>query len=163
MLFFEIQGDPTSKLRPRTSIMRSKKTKKLFTHFRNSTKTIKAQGVLEAGMKDQLPLNHEKIDYAVSLDIICFMPKPKSLTKKLFDFGWMCKKPDYDNLSKLVADAATKAGVWKDDNIVSRESIIKVYDDEPRTQIYITRLKPLRRMQGCDMEERVLSNLQSWI
>lgn len=36
-------------------------------------------------------------------------------------------RPDGDNLLKIIKDAATKAGWWKDDNLVYDEHIIRHY------------------------------------
>ena len=40
-------------------------------------------------------------------------------------------KPDTDNLQKALKDCMTKVGFWKDDALVAREEVIKLYADIP--------------------------------
>lgn len=46
------------------------------------------------------------------------------------------KKPDIDNLVKLVMDVLTGV-VWDDDNCVQLGSAVKVYASSPRTEVII--------------------------
>ena len=48
------------------------------------------------------------------------------------------KKPDLDNISKIVCDGITKYGkVWHDDCQVVSETMTKYYADEPRVEVEI--------------------------
>lgn len=50
------------------------------------------------------------------------------------------KKPDIDNLRKLIMDALTGV-LWKDDCIICQGEPIKRYSERPRTEIFIKILK----------------------
>jgi len=48
------------------------------------------------------------------------------------------KKPDLDNISKVVCDAITKqGGVWYDDSQITCELLMKYYDLVPRVEVTI--------------------------
>lgn len=74
------------------------------------------------------------------------MPVPKSIRKKdaeLYNSGFLKhdKKPDIDNLVKLYLDCLD--GIVIDgDQRVSLGPCIKIYDKEPRTEIWINETKP---------------------
>ena len=47
------------------------------------------------------------------------------LTKSHTEGSYRMTRPDTDNLQKLLKDAMTKAGFWKDDSQVCRETVTK--------------------------------------
>ena len=54
------------------------------------------------------------------------------------------KKPDCDNISKIVCDAITTSGmVWHDDSQIVHEIIEKVYDEIPRVEITVVSMPDL--------------------
>lgn len=73
----------------------------------------------------------------VEVEIIFFMPipesKPKWWKKHLAEIKHI-KKPDIDNLAKLVLDALNGFW-WQDDTQVFRLILEKRYDEKPRTEI----------------------------
>lgn len=51
------------------------------------------------------------------------------------------KKPDCDNISKVICDAISHQGrVWYDDNQVVSDLIMKYYDTNPRVEVVIEEL-----------------------
>ena len=44
---------------------------------------------------------------------------------------WRITKPDTDNLQKMLKDVMTDLGFWKDDALVVKEVVEKVWSDEP--------------------------------
>lgn len=49
-----------------------------------------------------------------------------------------CKKPDLDNVSKVICDGISHQGrIWYDDSQVVTEHISKVYDTVPRVEVII--------------------------
>ena len=76
------------------------------------------------------------ITEAISLDLIFYLPRPKSLPKKVMKH---IKRPDLDNLIKLVKDALT--GIfWKDDSQIIMIIAEKKYcpvNETPRTRVEI--------------------------
>lgn len=58
------------------------------------------------------------------------------------------KKPDTDNISKIVCDGITHFGkVWYDDCQVVAEEITKFYSDKPRVEVII------EKIEGVDLDE----------
>ena len=83
----------------------------------------------------------EKLLCPIELDIIFYMPIPKSTSKKkkaLMLSGEIkhVKRADIDNLYKLVTDTMTGI-IYHDDSQIYKAYIEKVYSDKPRTQITI--------------------------
>ena len=74
--------------------------------------------------KPELPLSG-----AVRVDLTFYMPRPLYLMKKSAPLDPIPhdKKPDKDNLEKLVLDVMTKAGWWGDDCQVFAGLTIKQY------------------------------------
>ena len=71
-----------------------------------------------------------KVEGPVEVQIHCWFYRPKALLRKM-DRGTGTKpytgKPDADNVAKLVMDALTKAGVWRDDTQVSDLVVRRAY------------------------------------
>lgn len=92
------------------------------------------------------PLKH---DGYIEVHIDFCMPIPKSTSKKqrneMMDFvTYHTKRPDIDNLAKFVLDALG-GFFWKDDSMVSRLSLHKVYDLDPKTELTIHYLHGLQK------------------
>jgi len=76
----------------------------------------------------------QPIQTGVKLKVICYMPIPKSTSKKnraLMELGLIAhtKLPDTDNLLKNLLDCMTKMQFWKDDRQVYDIHIVKRYED----------------------------------
>lgn len=85
------------------------------------------------------------LDCALKVDVVFHMPRPKShygtgrnasVLKPAAPTICHTKKPDIDNLRKLLMDALTGI-LWKDDCIICQGEPIKRYSANPRTEIYI--------------------------
>ena len=72
---------------------------------------------------------------ALDLDCCFYMPIPKSRPPASV---LHTKKPDLDNLVKMILDCITLAGLWHDDSQVVRLSAMKVYSPEPRTSVTVS-------------------------
>ena len=82
-------------------------------------------------LKEHVPAS--PIDCGVKLKVICYMPIPKSTSKKkraLMELGLIAhtKLPDTDNLLKNLLDCMTKMQFWKDDRQVYDIHIVKRYE-----------------------------------
>ena len=76
----------------------------------------------------------------VSINVTYFMPIPKSTPKKeLPELFWHIKRPDTDNLTKMIKDCMSGI-VYKDDSQVCDSHYKKIYSDNPRTVINIEEL-----------------------
>jgi len=135
-----IVGPPKSMLRAQP--VNAGKHARMHDHPKNK----KAKAALYQQVRDKAP--DVVPTCAVSLGMRFYMPRPQNHyctgrnAPQLKDWAVNLrhkKKPDLDNLIKLVKDALT--GVfWHDDSQVDEYSPIprKAYSDKPRTEIVIT-------------------------
>lgn len=133
--FYVVYGDPIALARARQGRGR----------FYDAQKHLKL--VWGLNIKEQ----HAKsvhFEGPVFMDVIFYMPIPKTASEKkrqqLRD-QWHYIKPDNSNLLKFVEDVATTI-CYKDDCILAKHSIEKVYDDGkgPRTEFIFSELKGRR-------------------
>ena len=109
---------------------------KYIQHYKK--KNVKAaEAILRDALLPYIPA--EPIENrAVFLDVEWLFPYPKSAKKH--KPGWTrfkITRPDGDNLNKMLKDIMTDMGFWKDDALISRESVRKRYSDEPGIIIMI--------------------------
>lgn len=76
---------------------------------------------------------------AISLSVTAFFPIPKYFTKAIRGKAlsgelWHQKKPDWDNVGKIVSDALNGV-VYADDAVVSHAVVSKRYSDFPRIEV----------------------------
>lgn len=126
---FSVPGEPRGWARARTSGAR------FFTDTKTrSEKQAVASWAIDAGA--------QIIDGPVLLTIRAYVGIPRSASKKrqaamLAGREIPCKKPDFDNIQKLIGDALT--GVcWRDDVQVSDAIFSKRWSDRPRLEIEIS-------------------------
>jgi len=117
-------------------------SKKAFATIYDDPKSAKAKLEFAVAARQFAP--EKLIDQAIRVDTTFYMPRPKNHygtgrnSDKLKDSApqFHIKKPDIDNLSKLVMDALTGV-IWTDDSIVCEGFIEKVYDRKPGVEIKI--------------------------
>jgi len=134
MIKFTVLGVPTAKGRARSFNGRHltpAKTKHTENDFR-------AQAILQH--RPEKP--HE---VPVRLDVEFYMPIPASYTKKrkkaiAEGLELPAKKPDLDNLVKLVKDALNEV-YWNDDCQVVEVHAKKLYGEQPRTEVKISEVR----------------------
>jgi Holliday junction resolvase RusA-like endonuclease len=120
-----IPGTPTTKLRPR------------FARCGNGVKTYDPQSEdkettrwqIKARMKGAQP-----IEGPFALTLLCVFKKPKS-KRDVFHIT----KPDLDNLVKWIGDVGNGV-LWVDDKQIVNISASKIYGDEPRTVVTVSRV-----------------------
>lgn len=136
---FTVWGDPKSKARARHRVGKSKGGK-VFSMTYKDAKTRDAEDSFIGQCVQHKP--EEPVADPVGLDVEFHMPIPKSTSKKKADAMrngklYHMKKPDLDNLVKLVKDAMN--GVfWLDDKQVVVMTVTKKYSDTPRTDVVMT-------------------------
>ena len=122
MITLMIKGIPVPQGRPRFRIV-TPRGKKPFascydpTTSREWKEEVKRQAIA-SGLKS--------LDGALSMELIFYMPRPKSLPKKVEHH---VKKPDVDNLAKAVKDAM-EGVFYKNDSQVCTLKVKKVYCEE---------------------------------
>lgn len=88
----------------------------------------------------------------LKIKILAYKAPPSSTSKKktklmLENILRPTKKPDWDNIGKIVGDALNKVA-YPDDKQIVDAHIVKYYDTEPRAEITITSLLD----EGCLIE-----------
>jgi len=133
--FYVIHGDPIALARARLSRGR----------FYDSQKHLK----LIWGIAVSKQHNYEHFfEGPVFMDVIFYMPIAKNISLKrktaLYD-QWFISRPDNTNLTKFVEDAIETIA-YKDDCIIVKHSIEKVYDDGngPRTEFILQEIHGFR-------------------
>ena len=129
---FEMPGSITGKARPRMNI----RTGKAYT----PTKTK----LYEYALRQWFIMNYPKftpIESRVKVSIIVYFEIPKSTSKKneaemLEGNISPTKKPDIDNIIKIVLDAMNKFA-YKDDTQVTKIDVEKKYSDTPKIIVKI--------------------------
>lgn len=130
-LKFTVPGDPRGKQRPRVTRAGIAYTPKETVNYENLVKVAFTENFPE-----WIP-----IEGCVGMHITSFSSAPKSMPKKLMPFvkGETLrheKKPDYDNIAKIVCDALNQIA-YKDDKQITDFSITKRYSLKPRVEVTI--------------------------
>jgi len=131
MIEFKIPGKPIAKKRPR------------FFRRGNYVGTYNDQRTEEGRfmlfVKEQF--DSDMLEGPIDLWLRFYFPIPKSTPKKHIEsmrLGFIrhTKRPDLDNCIKFVKDCLNEL-VWKDDSQICRIEAVKLYGDEPMTEIRI--------------------------
>lgn len=146
---FTIYGDPKAKRRHRSRI--AGRPGKQFVATYADPKGVDEEDDIRVIAAQHRP--PKLMMGAIYLGLNFYLPIPKSMTKarrrcaltvylvskmpwlRCVQF-WPTKKPDLDNLEKLVKDACNKV-IWYDDAQVCAVQKFKYYGEEPRTEVYI--------------------------
>ena len=134
-----ILGDPKAQGRPRA------RNAGRFIQIYDDPKSKKAKDSMITVIQEKAP--DELLDGPLRVDLKFYLPRPqghygtgkKSGVLKMSAPTMHTKKPDIDNLRKLVMDAMTHV-YWRDDSLVCEGETIKQYSGKPRTEIYIKKL-----------------------
>ena len=128
---FSVPGEPVGKARPQF-------TKNGHAYTPDKTRSYEAIVKLCAikAMKGKKLLTG-----AISLSVTAFFPIPKYFTKAIREKAlsgelWHQKKPDWDNVGKIVSDALNGV-VYADDAKVSHAIVEKRYSEFPRVEVSV--------------------------
>lgn len=127
---FTILGKPVSKGRPRFS------TAGGYVRSYTPAKTIEYENLVRMEWERS---GAKKLEGAISANIICYFPIPKSVSKKKREAmhgTFYTKKPDCDNIAKIILDALNGIA-YDDDSQVASLRVWKVYDAE-ETMVEVT-------------------------
>ena len=129
---FEVIGDITGKERPRVN------TYTLRVYTPNKTKDYET--LIQQYFKIKYP-SSQVLEGRIEINITAYFKIPNNTSKKMEEQMLEnnlspTKKPDVDNIAKVVLDALNKV-VFKDDNQVSKIFVEKKYDTEERLHIEV--------------------------
>lgn len=128
MVKFFIPGLPVAKQRPKFAVrggFARAYTPAKTRDYENLVKSIAQKSILRP------------LEGPLCVDLVFYMPIPKSTPKgKCLENTPHTKRPDADNLGKLVLDALNGVA-WLDDSQVFEIHIKKLYSENPRTEVKI--------------------------
>ena len=133
MIIFVVPGRPQPKERPRV-------TRSGYSFTPPRTKEYEALVIEQAKKSGTLPQSPIE-ETPLKMIIWCYMPIPTSWSRKKQELAIQgkllpAKRPDIDNLGKIVMDALNGVA-YKDDAQIVQLVINKIYSDEPRLDVLI--------------------------
>ena len=128
---FTVWGEPKGKARPRM-------TKSGHTYTPGDTTAY--EKLVQTAWLQQT--DREKLSGALRITILAFLKPPKSDSRKkrlakLQGLIKPTKKPDWDNIGKIVCDALNGLA-YDDDAQITDATVIKRYGERPFVSVYIT-------------------------
>ena len=132
MCDFEVEGKPVGKGRPRFKRMGN------FVQTYTPEKTAEYEKLVRLRFQNAGGVITDK---PVKIEIVAFFAPPKSVRKKqkqemLANLILPTKKPDCDNIAKIVLDALNQIA-YKDDSQVIELSVRKQYASEAKVSVHI--------------------------
>lgn len=152
---FIIYGEPAGKGRPQTKVMYSangftdKKTGKVRNTMVNNVtpkKTVIYENQVKTIYQEKFPGFQFPDDAMLDLRIMAYYSVPKSKSKKVKEQmlkGLIrpTKKPDMDNVVKIIADSLNKIA-YRDDTQIVDCQCRKFYSETPRVEVRILEVVP---------------------
>lgn len=146
MVRFVIPGPPGAKGRPKFSVVNG------HAHVRTPAKTVEYENLVR--LEYQMQAGNFRFPDGASLimTVIARFPIPKSYTKskrqKIAEGNlYPSKKPDWDNIGKVVSDALNKIA-YDDDSAIVEAHTYKEYSDKPEVEVILFEKK--QKNVGCD-------------
>lgn len=135
-VIFTIKGEPRGKGRPRFT-----KTGRVYT----PTETAQYENLVALSYRNSA--RGYKFTSPVRVTIKAFQKPPKKSKKVVEDMlnGRILptKKPDLDNIAKIILDGLNKIA-WDDDTQVIEMMVIKRYAEEPLVAVIVEEIEALR-------------------
>jgi len=133
MIVFSIPGPPVGKGRPRFARMGT------FIKTYTDKDTLSYENLVKVSFR-QVHCGNPK-EGPIKVEVRAYFPIPKSVTKKFRTEASnenmpVTKKPDGDNIIKIILDALNQIA-YKDDAQIYDVRCIKVYSENPRTVVKI--------------------------
>lgn len=138
---FTVYGEPQGKGRPRFGTTYSKEAGRAFVNVRTPRETVEYENLVRIEYGVQTGDFRFEDDRMLDLRILAFYSIPKSTSKKKRDAmarGEIrpTKKPDVDNVVKIIADSLNQVA-YRDDKQIVDCQCRKYYSDKPRVEVTI--------------------------
>lgn len=154
---FTVPGEPTGKGRPQTKVVYSakgftdKKTGKTRNTLVNNVtpkKTVIYENLVKCIYQEQCENVRFPDDAMLDMRIKAYYSIPKSVSKKkkaamLAGEIRPTKKPDMDNVVKIIADSLNQVA-YRDDTQIVDCQCRKFYSENPRVEVTIKAVEPIR-------------------
>lgn len=141
---FTVPGEPRGKARPKVTRMKSGKS---LTY--TPDKTVAYEELVRLRFTDSAPEGfHFDAGTPLYMIVSAYMGVPKSKPKRqqadmLANILRPTKKPDWDNIGKIVCDALNDIA-YADDAQIVEARIVKLYSYHPRVEVEIGEIKDLQ-------------------
>ena len=141
---FVVLGEPQGKGRPRFVSRFNPGTGKAFGQAHTPEKTIVYENLIKTEYAIQTKNFRFPDDAMLDMRIIAYYSIPKSVSKKkrnemLIGMIRPTKKPDMDNVMKVVADSLNQVA-YKDDTQIVDAQCRKFYSEQPRVEVFIKQI-----------------------
>ena len=140
----KVLGEPQGKGRPRFVARYNPATQKSFGQAHTPDETVVYENLIRTEYSIQAKNFRYPDDAMLDMRILAYYSIPKSASKK--KRGMMLegsirptKKPDMDNVMKVVADSLNQVA-YKDDTQIVDAQCRKFYSDEPRIEVIIRQI-----------------------
>lgn len=138
---FTVLGEPTGKGRPRFVARYNRQTEKAFGQAHTPEKTVVYENLVRTEYGIQCDGYRFPDNAMLDVRILAFYGIPKSATKKNKELMRKkllrpTKKPDMDNVVKIIADSLNQVA-YRDDTQIVDCQCRKFYSDEPRVEVII--------------------------
>lgn len=135
---FVVPGEPYGKGRPKFS------TKCGFVRAVTPERTANYENLIKLEYERQCHGQRYEKEDALGILITAYKPIPSGVSKKkiclmLDRLIFPGKKPDWDNIGKIICDALNGI-VWKDDAQIVDGRVVKLYAEHPRVEVEIWRV-----------------------
>lgn len=144
MVKFTVYGEPKAKGRPRVSVRRSGDGEKTFARAYTPKQTVIYENQVKLEYENQCGNYRFPDDAMLDIRIFAYYGIPKSTSKKkreLMLAGKIrpTKKPDFDNIAKIICDSLNGIA-YQDDKLIVDGMFRKFYSEQPRVEIKILQI-----------------------
>ena len=141
---FAVLGEPQGKGRPRFVSRYNPVTQQAFGSAHTPEKTIVYENLVRTEYSIQTKNFRFPDDAMLDMRILAYYSIPKSASKKkkammLEGLIRPTKKPDMDNVMKVIADSLNQVA-YKDDTQIVDSQCRKFYSEEPRVEVIIRQI-----------------------
>ncbi|CAK7012429.1 Holliday junction resolvase [[Eubacterium] contortum] len=141
MVKFTVYGEPKAKGRPRVSVRKSGDGEKTFARAYTPKATVVYENQVKIEYENQCGSFRFSDDAMLDVRIFAFYGIPKSTSKKkrqMMIEGKIrpVKKPDFDNIAKIICDSLNGIA-YRDDAMVVDGMFRKYYSEQPRVEVSI--------------------------
>lgn len=141
---FTVYGEPKAKGRPRVSVRKSGDGEKTFARAYTPKQTVIYENQVKLEYESQCRSYRFPDDAMLDIRIFAYYGIPKNTSKKkrkLMLNGEIrpTKKPDFDNIAKIICDSLNGIA-YQDDKLIVDGMFRKFYSEQPRVEVKILQI-----------------------